>query len=238
MSSFTSIARTVDRTPHSSQFKVPQWLGVLSTCTKYVIQDGIDAAVKYLNDPPEGPFKPAFKLRLAWQFRIREWFDSCITELLTHPWDELSPSDYSDLGSDIVYAIVATHKRCLRHRSGLIPYLPEVVHSDECTDRGNCNKNWTLAFSSAMLFYTNTRKYYTGREVYERFVAANIPNLNPRCRDLTLTRIQETGVLWKEEHFIQKALANIKERLESTNPPHPRPPPRYLSSFSHNLTSE
>jgi hypothetical protein len=194
---------------------------------------GVNQAIHRLQHP-EGDqrFHPVFKLRLAWEFSIETWYEECISDVLAIPFIELSASDYRDLEPNLTEIIWTIRMRCLRHRQELIPYLPDALHHTNCTDRGHCVRDWQTAYSAAMLFFAHTRTFYTGREVFQKLSSVEIPSFNPDCRRLTITELESTGILWREESFIQKGAELIKSFLTSNRPQLPRPEPRIIPSSS------
>lgn len=229
MSAPSHLYSFTNRRYESFHLTTRQAIGVLAISEKYCVKSGIDAGIHFLSNPAEGEFKTSFKLRLAWQYNITEWIDSSIAELLTPPFDELTTYEVDDLESEIVMIIVACRERISRHRLELIPYLPDAVHTASCPNRGTCFKNWQTAFSSSMLYFTHTRRFYSGREVFKKLQSLDITNFNPECRRLTLEALESSGVLWREESFINIASESIKKVLARGGPRTPRPEPRFKS---------
>lgn len=212
-----------------------QWISLLTLSRKYCVRGGFEQAVMALETPAEGPFAPAFKLRLAWEFDIESWYDEPIRALLTCPYDEITALDLKELESDIAAVVIAARFRCLKHRNELVPFTPEAIHCHECPDRGGCVKNWQTAFQAAMLFFTHTRKYYSGRDVFAKLNCLDIPCFSPRCRELTMQELEVSGVLWREETFIAGAAADIHQILQSLKPERPQNEPRFRNAVQAKL---
>jgi hypothetical protein len=191
---------------------------------------GMDQALYRLRHP-EGDlrFHPVFKLRLAWEFSVESWYEECIRDVLAIPFIELCAEDYRDLEPKLTEIILAIRARCHRHRLELVPYLPDALHHTTCADRGRCVRDWQIAYSAAMLFFTHTRTFYTGREVFQKLSVVEIPSFNAECRRLTIAEMENTGILWCEEAFIQKGSEVIKTFLMSERPCSHRPEPRFIS---------
>lgn len=211
--------------------KLHDWVGVLAISTKYCIQAGLEQAIDALKNPT-GPtrFEPCFKLRLAWEYSVESWYEECILDILALPPMEIRKEDVDDLESAISAAIITVRARIARHRLELIPFIPDVIHDADCSDRGRCSKDWTSCYSFAMLYFAHTRRFYTGREVYQKLKKIEPPSLYEGCRRLTIEDIENRGVLWKEETFIRAGVEAIKQILGSTRPRTLRPNPRFTST--------
>jgi hypothetical protein len=167
-------------------------------------------------------------LRLAWEFQAEEWYEDCLKEILASPPIELVAEDYRDLEPTLTHALLHIRNRCLKHRLELIPYILEATHASNCRDRGRCERDWGTAYSAAMLFYAHTKKFYTGREIFEKLGKVEIPGCQPECRKLTMDELGGSGVMWKEEQFVAKGVETSVGLLKNTRPLLPRPKPRYL----------
>lgn len=198
-------------------------------CKKYYVSTGFDLALVHLRVPALAPhFNPYFALRLAWESQSECWTDECIKQALTQPFREITPADVSDLEPQISGSLYSLHAQCFRHRMSLVSFVPEVIHDPSCGQQGQCSRNWKSAFSSAMMFFVSTRKHFSGREVYQKLSAIEIPNLRDLCRALTFSDIETRGVLWREEQFIRTAEKEIKTHIMTYRPASPRPKPRYI----------
>lgn len=207
---------------------IQDWVGVLAISSKYCIQAGVEQAISALKFP-SGPnrFEPCYKLRIAWEYSINDWLEDCILDVLALPPVDISEPDFSDLEAAISSAIMTVRQRIARHRLELIPFIPDVIHATTCIDRGRCSKDWITSYQFAMLYFAHTRRFYTGREVYDKLKKMEPPALYEGCRHLTLADIETRGVLWKEETFIRAGTEAIKKILLSTRPRSSRPSPRF-----------
>lgn len=213
------------------------WIGVLAVSNKYCIKNGMDQASSLLKQGISGigetQFNPYYALRLAWEFNLEDWYEDTIRTILNNPFFELTTQDVRDIEPKITAIVLSVRMRCHRHRLDLIPYTPEMVHDPSCRDQAACASDWRTAYSSATFVFAQTRKYYSGREVYQELNSMEIPSIREDCRRLTLDEIESKGVLWREEHFIEKAFDAIKSVLVNERPYLPRPNPRYISTNDH-----
>ena len=189
------------------------------------------AALTHLKESVNGQqLNPYNLLRLVWEFDIVEWYEECILDILHNPFLELTTLDVCEMEPKITAIILTARMKCHRHRLELIPYLPGVIHDPRCQDHASCARDWKTAYSGAMLFFTQTLKFISGRDVFRKLSSVQIPSLGTECRRLTLDEINSTGTLWKEEYFIEEAVVAIKSVLRTERPSSPRPEPRFLST--------
>lgn len=161
---------------------------------------------------------------------VEGWYEECILDILALPPMELTSNDVSDLDPDIFAAFLAVRARVSRHRLELIPFIPDAIHDMSCTDRGRCSRDWTSAYSHAMLYFAHTRRFYTGREVFDKLKRIETSAIYEDCRRLTIQEVESKGVLWKEETFIRAGADNIKMLLTTTRPKTTRPSPRFFNA--------
>lgn len=174
-------------------------------------------------------FEPCYKLRAAWEVSFEEWYDDCILDILALPPMEITEDDVRDLGHEVAGEITANRLRVAQHRLALVPSIPEVVHHSECPDRKRCSNDWAFVYSAAMTFIAHMKRFYTGREVFEKFKEIESPLIYEKCRRRTFARIGNRGFLWKEEEIISEGAEIIKRILIASRPTNPRPPPRYFN---------
>lgn len=191
---------------------------------------GTEQAIHYLMvKKHENRFNPIFKLRLVWHFSLEKWYDDAIKDALFFPFPALTAEVLNDLEPKLAEIIVTLRDRFIRHRLDLITHVHEVKHDSSCEDAFDCAKDWRVAYSSAMLFLGQTRKFFTGREVFRKLEALAIPSMNALCRDHTLNEMESKGFLWKDEQFIQAASEAIKTTLLNERPKQNLPEPRFIS---------
>lgn len=217
------------KSTHRSPLDLLEWIGVLAFSTKYCFKVGVKDALSILRNPPGNQvFAPCFKLRLAWQFMVEDWYQECVDDIFGFPPLEFNHNDFNDLGGEVSAAINSARVRVYRHRLELIPFIPEPAHASNCVDRGRCARDWSHAYSTAMLFFAHTRRFYTGRDVFSRLKAMEVASPLEECRKMTLTDISDRGVLWKEEQFLEEGKLVVLDLLRSTRPTSIRPKPRYV----------
>lgn len=211
--------------------ELQDWIGVLAISSKYCIQAGIEQSLSALMKPSGTlRFEPCFKLRLAWEYMIEDWYEECLLDILALPPMELRVDDMNDVEAEVFAALLATRTRVARHPLELIPFIPDAAHDLSCTDRGRCSRDWTSAYSHAMLYFAHTRRFYTGREVFDKLKKIEPPVIYEDCRRLSIQEVENKGVLWKEETFIRAGTENIKKLLKSARPKSARPIPRFFES--------
>lgn len=217
-----------------------EWIGVLAFSSKYCFKVGVDAALSVLQRPflPGGQeFAPCYKLRLAWTFDIEDWYMDILDKILAFPPIQFTQHDFNDLGGELSETISKARVRASRHRLELIPFIPEAQHHAGCVDRGRCGRDWANAYSTAMLFFAHTRRFYSGREVYAKLGQIEVPTVHESCRRLTLHEVSARGVLWKEEAFMQEGKDECLQLLRTTRPPKARPSPRYITGEDDRTSS-
>lgn len=214
-------------------FTLAQWIGVLAISTKYYITPGVQAALTILRNPSGSiRFPPCFKLRLAWQYQVEDWYDECLKDIMCLPPAVFDCDDLRDLEEPITVLVTEIFEHIRKHRLELIPYVPEPKHTATCLDPGRCARDWSLSYSSAMLLFAHTRHYYSGREVYDKLRKIEVHTVHESCRTLTLQDIKDRGVLWKEEDILEKGVEALRKLLTTTRPSHPRPPARFVDKNS------
>lgn len=203
---------------------------MLCVSLKYCIDMGVDQSVhNLLVKKQECRFNPIYKLRMVWQFQLEKWYDDSITDVLQLPFTSLTAHDISDLGPKLTEVFIALRERFVRHRIELMTHVQEVKHDSACLDNADCAKEWRVAYSKAMLFFGQTRKYLSGREVIKKLDAIFVPNLNAYCREHTFETIFEKGFLWQDEEFISTTASAIKKFISIHRPQEPLPEPRFQS---------
>lgn len=214
-------------------FSLSQWIGVLAISSKYYITPGIDAALTILRNPSGSDrFPPCFKLRLAWQYQVDDWYDECIMDIMCLPPAVLDCDDLRELEEPITVLITEIFERIRKHRLELIPYVPEPKHTATCLDPGRCARDWSISYATAMLLFAHTRHYYSGRDVFEKLRKIEVHTVHESCRTRTLDDIKDRGVLWKEEEILEKGVESIKKLLSTSRPTHRRPPARFVDKKS------
>lgn len=219
-------------------FTLAQWIGVLAISSKYYVTPGVEAALTILRNPGGSiRFPPCYKLRLAWQYQVEDWYDECVMDIISLPPVVLEREDLRDLEESITVVINEISERVRKHRLELIPYIPEPKHTSTCLDPGRCARDWSISYATAMLLFAHTRHYYSGREVYDKLRKIEVHTVHESCRSLTLQDINDRGVLWKEEEILDKGKETLKKLLTSTRPMHPRPPARFVDKESLRVRS-
>lgn len=217
------------------QMKYPlvrsEWIGVLAISTKYCINSGIDQAIDQLNDPTKRPrFQPCYKLRLAWEFGIEQWYGDCLEEILTLPPRPLSREDIRDLEPQLVVIIMSLREKVQRYRTSLLTFIPEIRLVHFCDSRSKCTKEFLDTYLTVVMEFAHTKSYKLGRDVYKHLKSFDIPDMHVECKKVVMAQLQESGLLWKEEDIVRQSCEGMKEVLRSTQPQLPRPEPRYTES--------
>jgi hypothetical protein len=221
-----------------SEFNLTEWVRILTICSRYCIEHGVNQAISAIRSQihVKERLAPTFKLRVAWELRLTDLYDEFVRELLSFPFVQLRKEDYASMGPAIAVAVHQIRDRIMRHRSDLVSYVPSAVHADGCPDHGRCGRDWSAAYSTAMLFYTNTRRFYTGRQIFEKIENVNVPSMYQACRAENLEVISAKGVLWREEEYLEMGVEAIKNILGSDNVPFPRPDPHFIVDDAEPVT--
>lgn len=194
---------------------------------------GIEQAVhSLLVKKHDCKFNSIYKLRMVWQFKLEKWYDDSIDDVLQMPFTALTSHDISDLGPKLTEILITLRDRIIRHRIELMTHVQEAKHDSTCAENVSCEKEWKVAYSKAMLFFGQTRKYLSGREIFKKLDSVHVPNLNAYCREHTFDVLYGKGFLWQDEEFITTTAAAIKKFISTQTPLGPLPEPRFLGDVA------
>jgi len=209
-----------------------EWIGVLALSTKYCMKMGVEQAIERLGNPSnKRSFQPCYKLRLAWEFEIKQWYEDCLMEILSFPPNPLSKEDVRDLEPELVAIFMSVRESVQRYRLSMLTTIPDVRHGRACDadNRGRCTKEYINAYLAAVMNFAHTADYQSGRDVFGILKKLDVPGVHADCKKANLIYLRDNNILWKEEELCQLGCTRMKRVLESTRPQLPRPEPRYES---------
>ncbi|KAF8574028.1 hypothetical protein K439DRAFT_1624656 [Ramaria rubella] len=182
---------------------------VLELSSFFMIESGRTFAI---NEMRLRSLSPSTKLIMGQKHptHLADWISAAIRELLALPSDSLTYEDYQTLGLHNTYTLLEVRAKISNHRQTVAFTAPSIQHDyGACLRLRDCSEGWVAAWWGGFArHYIHPDRRSTPDEALTKLANAQIVNVTSECQKKTVDRIAESGVLLREEEFIEQAITS------------------------------
>ncbi|KZS87585.1 hypothetical protein SISNIDRAFT_490935 [Sistotremastrum niveocremeum HHB9708] len=199
------------------------WLFCLSKATKYYIKPARNEAIVHVWNSS----LPAYaKLRLARRYRISQWIAPCMLELFKIPQQQWTANLIVHVGADVSAICIRTGAKLQAWRFQTAWASPVFIHDmlAPCAKsrklKDLCEANWLPTWRAVMSpLRAEVLPGYkipdiSGRQQLDVLEKFEIPDLDPRCKALSIAKLKRERTMLEDEDL--KILA-VAEGIEACN---------------------
>ncbi|KAJ7175539.1 hypothetical protein C8R46DRAFT_891061 [Mycena filopes] len=199
--------------PQTDDFHV----SILKLSTFFEIEDGIAFAIRYFT-LKGAEFHPALQFELGRLYRIDEWIAPAFRRLMELPITSLTIEHMQQIGTVGYFYLVQTKAEVEAHRKMFAFNTPKAINDPQCRTVVKCQISWAVEWGqSVQRLIHHPDAPLSLIDLMKLLKETEIDNLCEGCRKRTVTWVWGTGLVTKEDNFIEVA-AEALTALQTDKP--------------------